>query len=143
MAVPHALSALIEKRAEMSGEIAQLEERLGQLRASLVHLDSTIRLFEPTFRPEVIAPKAKRERAGWFSEGDLPRIVLDILRLAPEPLTVREITLVVMERRGFSANDEVTLRTVEKRVNGALRRREGVAERVPLGPRAVGWRARE
>jgi hypothetical protein len=140
VAIPYALSALIDKRSELSGEIAGLEEKLGQLRSDLVHLDAAIRLFDPTFRPHAIAPKRQRERAGWFSEGDLPRIVLDILRVAAEALTVHEIAIGIMERRGYDPRDRETLIIVEKRVNGVLRPRPGLFERVQLGPRAVGWK---
>lgn len=66
MPMSHALSALIDKRSELSGEIAGLEGKLGQLRADLVHIDAAIRMFDPTFKPYVIAPKSQRERAGWF-----------------------------------------------------------------------------
>jgi hypothetical protein len=142
MALPLAVSALIDKRADLAGDIRSLEQQLYQARANLVHLDATIRLLEPTFKPDVIAPKSKRQRAGWFSEGDLPRTILDIPRTAPEPLTSREVALAVMERRGFSPDDETTLATVESRVNGALRRRRGVVEKVALGPRAVGWKVK-
>jgi hypothetical protein len=107
-----------------------------------VHLDATTRLLEPTFKTEEITPKSKRARAGWFSEGDLPRTILDILRTAPEPLSSREVALAVMERRRFSPDDQTTLATVESRVNGALQRRRGVVEKAALGPRAVGWKVR-
>jgi hypothetical protein len=50
-------------------------------------------------------------------------------------MTAKEIALAVMERRGFSPDDETTLATVESRVNGALRPRRDVAEIVVLGRR--------
>ena len=43
----YALAALRERRAEMSGEITSIERRLRDLRASLVHVDATLRLFDP------------------------------------------------------------------------------------------------
>jgi hypothetical protein len=66
--------------------------------------------------------------------------VLDILRVAAEALTVHEIAVGVMERRGYDPRDRETTIIVEKRVNGVLRRRAALFERVQLGPRAVGWR---
>ena len=135
-----AVAALIRKRAELAGEIAVAEIRLGQARADLLHLDAVIRLFNPSFKPEAIPPKEPRRQDGWFSEGELPRTVLDILRTVPEPLNVREIAVVVMERRGLDTGDRATLATVERRVHRALSRRRSMVERVSLGPRAVGWR---
>lgn len=40
-------SALVNKQAEIAGMIARKQQQLGQLRADLVHLDATIRLFAP------------------------------------------------------------------------------------------------
>ena len=47
MAESHVVSALVAKRAEIAGVIAQTERQLGQFRADLVHLDATLRLFAP------------------------------------------------------------------------------------------------
>jgi hypothetical protein len=66
------------------------------------------------------------------------RMTLEALRKASEPLTAREIALVLMERKGFDQNDEATTRTIEKRVDATVRRREGLIERVVYGPRTVG-----
>ena len=140
MADELAVAALVRKRAELAGEVGELDERLSQARADLVHLDAVLRLLAPAFNPEDIAPKKQIQRRGWFSEGELPRTVLDILRAAPEPLTVREVAAVVMERRGFDAGDRTTAWTVERGVERTLKRRAAVVEKVALGPRAVGWR---
>jgi hypothetical protein len=40
MAESHVVSALVAKRAEIAGVIAQTERQLGQFRADLVHLDA-------------------------------------------------------------------------------------------------------
>ena len=42
----HAIAALVRKRAELAGEIEAGETRLRTLRASLAHVDATIRLFD-------------------------------------------------------------------------------------------------
>src|SRR5919205_2011165 len=131
-----AVAALVRKRAEVAADVVACEERLKQLRADLFHLDAALRLLDPSARPDGIAAKRSRRQNGWFSTGELPRIVLDVLREAPEPLTVPEVALAVMERRGLDAGDKAAVRVVEKRVDAALRRREGTLERVALGPRA-------
>jgi hypothetical protein len=108
-----------------------------------MHLDAVIRLFDPASEPEAIIPKEPGRRLGWFSEGELPRRVFEVLREAVEPLSVREIATEVMQRRGFNAEDASTLATVEKRVGDILRRRPDVLEKVTLGPKAVAWRVAE
>ena len=48
MAESHVVSALVDKRAELAGQIVRIEQQLGQFRADLIHIDATIRLFAPT-----------------------------------------------------------------------------------------------
>jgi hypothetical protein len=105
MAEAHVVAALKDKRAELSGVIADLEKRLGQHRANLLHVDAVLRLFAPEFEPAAIRPKAVRRQNEWFRPGELARLVLDILRVAPAPLTIREITAQVMPRRGLDPQD--------------------------------------
>ncbi|MBV8525520.1 MAG: hypothetical protein JOY71_25925, partial [Acetobacteraceae bacterium] len=40
------------KRAEIAGMTARTQQQLGQFRASLAHVDATIRLFAPAIKPE-------------------------------------------------------------------------------------------
>lgn len=136
----YTLSGLIDKRAERVRRAHDLEDELAQARSDVMHLDAVIRLFDPASEPEAILPKEPGRRLTWFSDGELPRRVFDVLRTAAEPLSVHEIATEVMRRRGFNPEDAATLATVEKRVSDLLRRRADVVEKVSLGPKAVGWR---
>src|SRR3954451_9641178 len=91
MAEPHVVAALKDKRAELSGSIADLEKRIGQHRADLLHVDEVLGLFAPEFEPATILPRAVRRPNSWFKPGELARLVLEVLRTAPAPLSVREI----------------------------------------------------
>jgi hypothetical protein len=143
MTIPYGLAALVEKRAELAGEIRAAEERLEQLRSDVLHVDAVIRLMSPDYRTDAIVPKRRRQRADWFGNGELLRLILDALRRAGEPLTAKEVSLVIIERKGFDSNDAATQRLVEKRVFSALKRRVGsLVEEVVYGPRAVAWRLR-
>ncbi len=51
MAEPHVVSALVAKRAELAGEIEAAEKRVAKLRADLLHLDATLRLFDAEAEP--------------------------------------------------------------------------------------------
>jgi len=64
MAESHVVSALVDKRAELAGQIVRIEQQLGQFRADLIHADATIRLFAPTLEPETIQAKVIRRRDG-------------------------------------------------------------------------------
>jgi hypothetical protein len=43
---PVAVNALRNKRAEITGQIAMFEREVARLRAELVHVDATLRLFD-------------------------------------------------------------------------------------------------
>lgn len=142
MAETHVVSALRDKRAEISGVIEDMGRRIAQHRADLVHVDAVLRLYAPDLEPEGIAPKAVRRRNDWFRPGDLARMVLDILRVAPAPLTTREIAAQIMERRGLDAGDGRTAHLVMKLVaNATTRQSADVLERVGDGP-VKRWRVR-
>jgi hypothetical protein len=117
-----AISALTRKRAELAGELRGLEARTAQLRADLLHLDATIRLLDPSAAPEAILPKRIVQRDDWFGPGELPRLVLDALRIAEGPMPVRALAEAIMLKRGMPPGDRATLLVVEKRVDRYLRR---------------------
>jgi hypothetical protein len=143
MAEAHVVAALKDKRAELSGGIADLEKRIGQHRADLLHVDAVLRLFAPEFEPATIPSKAVRQPSGLFRPGELARMVLDVLRTAPAPLTVREITAQVMERRGLDPQDGRTAELLRKLVRNAVNRQAAdLVERVEDGT-LVRWRVRE
>src|SRR3954464_2379845 len=141
MAEPHVIAALRDKRAELSGGIADLEKRTGQHRADLLHVDAVLRLFAPDLEPATILPKAVRQPSGWFRPGELARMVLDVLRTAPR--SIREITGQVMERRGLDPQDGRMAELLRKLVRNAVNRQAADrVERVEDGT-LVRWRVRE
>src|SRR3954462_331133 len=143
MAGPHVIAALRDKRAELSGGIADLEKRIGQHRADLLHVDAVLRLFAPALEPATIPSKAVRQPSGWFRPGELARMVLEVLRTALAPLSVRDITGQVMERRGLDPQDGGMAKLRRKLVRNAVNRQAAdLVERVEDGT-LVRWRVRE
>jgi hypothetical protein len=142
MAESHVVSALVAKRSEVSGLIADLERKIAQQRADLVHVDAVLRLYAPALEPEGIPARAVRRRNGWFKSGELVRMVLEMLRVAPAPMPLREISIAVMSRRGLDPTDAHTARLIGKLVNNALTRQtDNLIEKITEG-RAVRWRVR-
>jgi hypothetical protein len=43
----HVIAALRDKRSELAGMVTGLEQQLAEHRASLTHVDATMRLFDP------------------------------------------------------------------------------------------------
>ena len=89
MAETHVISALRAKRAEISGYIHELEKKIGRLRANLIHIDESLRLFSPGADPDAIPPKRPYRRTRYFSARELSRRCVDtpkILRPSSERL---------------------------------------------------------
>jgi hypothetical protein len=97
-----ATNALIRKRAEIAGQLRDLEHQTDQLRAEMIHVDSVLRLFAPDIETEKIPAKPRSpQRSEYFARGELTRICLNALRDAAE------------RGDGWLAGDEITLSTMQ------------------------------
>ena len=139
MAEPHVIGALRNKRAELSGTLRQLEQQLAGHRASLAHLDATMRLFDPNIRPKEISPRQRRARNVWFRQGECLRLIHDELREATEPMTTRELTERIMRVKAIPAADDHRRELVQKTLLGSLNRTQATIERVDTAG-VVSWR---
>jgi hypothetical protein len=96
----YALSALRNKRASIASEIVQLERQLRHLKESLVHVDATLLLLDPEANPEAIPNKRHVKRIKLFRQGELGRMILDVLRDAPGELATAEIVTAILVAGG-------------------------------------------
>lgn len=143
MAESHVVTALVAKRSEVAGLIADLERKAAQQRADLVHVDAVLRLYAPELETDCLPSRATRQRNGWFKPGELVRMVLDILRVAPAPMSSKEIATAVMVRRALDPADLHSARLVGKLVNNALARQAGdLVDKIVDEHRSVMWRVR-
>lgn len=130
MAEPHVITALVKRRAELSGDIESTQKHLQQMILDLEHLDRTLLMFDPDYRIETIKPKAFRPPADWSKRGEMTRLILGILRLAAEPMSARDVALQLMLERCLDTNDDKLVRLMAKRCGVALRgmRDRGIAQ---------------
>ena len=98
MAELHVIFALRDKRSALAGMMNRLEQELVQHRANLAHLEATMRLFDPDIRPDKIRPRQQRPRNAWFRPGECLRLIHDVLREAPRPVTARELAERIMDQ---------------------------------------------
>jgi hypothetical protein len=78
----HVVSTLIEKRRELAGIIDNLQRRLDQHRANLVH-DGVVRVLASDIDPERLKPKRLYRRNRYFARNELSRLCLSVrLRIA-------------------------------------------------------------
>jgi hypothetical protein len=78
---PVAIAALSRKRAEIAGLIADMEKRLAEHRADLVHIDNALRLMNSPISGDAIPARKPRPRnTGYFVHGELSRRIYEALR---------------------------------------------------------------
>jgi hypothetical protein len=142
MAELHVIAALRDKRSELSGLMMGLERQLAEHRASLTHVDATMRLFDPQLRPEDIRPRRQRTRSAWFRPGECLRLIYDVLREAPEPVTTRELSDRIIAVKGISVSDDRQRALIEKTILASLNRAKGTIERIKTAG-VVRWRVRQ
>jgi hypothetical protein len=131
----YVLTGLVKRRAQVTGEIEAIHERLKVLLDDLESLDATILQFDPSHCVESIRPRALRPPSDWSNRGQMSRIVLSILRQAAEPLTSRDIALELLVARAMDKRDQKLLKLMTKRVGVALRtQKENGAVRSEQGP---------
>ena len=99
------VDVLRNKRSELVGLMSRLEQQLAQHRGSLIHLDATMRLFDPGMLSQDTDPAQQHERVSWFRPGECRRLIYDVLRDAAQPLATRELAERVMAARGTPAAD--------------------------------------
>lgn len=138
---PVAVNALRNKRAEITGLIAMHERETERLRAELVHLDSTLRLFDPGTDPAVIEPLRRfPRRTEYFARGEVTRRIYDALRAAPE-VRAQDLAEAAMHDKGLPETDRAQRREFVNRflnVMGDMKRR-GKLSKIGRAP-SVKWK---
>ena len=107
MADTHVISALVDKRARIDGEIKARRYQIARLEMELAHIDAVIRMFRPSYDIAKIATKRSfvKNSAG-TPRGSGSREALTVLREAGEPLTASEIARRVLAKQGRADTPE-------------------------------------
>ena len=128
-----ALAALVRKRAELAGRVEHAYAGLERMLADLAGLDTTLRLFDPDIRLDAIKPRDVRLPYGWAKPNHIAtRAVLNVLRLAPGPVTTADITSRVLADMGADGDDPKAWELATERVGEIMRmqRRWSVARSI-------------
>ena len=141
MAEPHVIGALRDKRSELAGMVMGLEQQLVQHRASLTHLDATMRLFDPELRPEEIRARQRRTCNAWFRPGECLRLIYEVLRDAPQPMTTRELVERVTNVKSILVRDDRQRALIQKTILASLSRAKETIERIETAG-GVRWQIR-
>jgi hypothetical protein len=94
----HAVSAIRNRLAEVSGELIAVEKRWRSLREAHHALSQTLRIFDPDADAGQIKPKRPYRRVVPSGSGKLSRSVIDVLRSSDRPMTTLEVVAALGER---------------------------------------------
>ncbi len=114
----HTISGLLRRRAEMLGEAKVLRERLAVVTNAIVSLDEVLHAFGYEGDLETMRPKGVNRNG--FARNKLRRFLLDELRKAKEPVTIRKLTEIVMASRGMDMRDLHLLQDTVRKVRRGL-----------------------
>ena len=123
----YAIHALKDRRATMAGEIVQFKQGIRDREDQLSHLDATLRILDPSYRADTIAPKRLR-RVKLFGGGELNRLIIDALRKADgKPLSTPEIADDIITVKGYGHDAKHALiRRVRANLSYLLRHRGSI-----------------
>jgi hypothetical protein len=113
----HVISALVRKRAELSGRMIALDGEKAKLRSQLNHIDNVLALFGYKDVPRDIKPIAPRSFR--FKRNEVPRFIVRFEREAGEALSRRDLAFKIMAAKEWDAADFQLVRKVEASVKGA------------------------
>lgn len=123
----YAVAALKDRRATLAGEIVQFKQGIQYREEQLAHLDATLRILDPEYRADTIAPKRLR-RVKLFGNGELNRLIIDALRRADgKALSTPAVADSIIAAKGYGSEAKYALiRRVRANLSYLLRHREAV-----------------
>jgi hypothetical protein len=129
MAETHVISALVDKRARIDGEIKMRRYQITRLEMELAHIDAVIRMFRPNYDISKIATKRSfgKNPAG-VPKGAGGRHALSVLREAGEALTANDIAGRVLVKLGKTDTPEARQMLAATIVSTFSRRKDGAVK---------------
>ena len=100
------ITNLRRARARVHRVLDRLEPLVAGYREKLARLEAEIK----AIAPELDLPHRRREPNPDFARGELPRIAMDILRMAAGPMAVRDIATKALARKGITLPDRRTMK---------------------------------
>ncbi|HEY5209632.1 MAG TPA: hypothetical protein VIJ42_09335 [Stellaceae bacterium] len=114
-------SGLDRLHAELSREMQTATKEVLRLRKAIQHVEAVIKLVAPDGDMAMIANRRRRRRILTFKRGEIGQAVYQTLRETAEPLTVKEIALACLLRKGVTGPDKVALYHLEHGIRNLFR----------------------
>src|SRR5260370_41659423 len=90
------------------------------------HVEDVIKMLDPSYSLRAISVKRRRPNP-WFKRGTVYRRAVDVLRVATEPLTAREIAERALATPNIKRPDKAALADLTGTINTSLRNHDGKA----------------
>ena len=140
MVEKHVISALVERRARVSGELQAAQLRVTRLRIDLASIDACIRMFNAEYKIEDIKPKTTfGKNPARLPKGTGSRRALDVLRESGEPLSSDELARRVLLLMDKDA-DERAVSMLAKTIHSSFRRQRNPVVRYDRDSWPGKWR---
>jgi hypothetical protein len=120
-----AVTFLVHLHADLGGQIKANRQEGERLAADMKHVEAVIRMFDPEYNVRAISVRRRNQRNRWYKRGTMFRAVLDVLKAAEAPLTVREIVRKLLTGLGEAEPELKTIRDLEAGVRSTLVRKSG------------------
>lgn len=140
MAEPHVISALVNKRSELLGEIKHYEALIKEYKDDLSVIDKTIHIFDASYDLRTVKSKrVSKER--YFKNGEAVVLILDALRKLGQAVKTDKIADIVADKKSLDLKSDYEKSTFQKAVVGSLSRMvdNGLVERVGREGLTVLW----
>jgi hypothetical protein len=134
-----ALYALIRLHAELGRRINDNKKGAAKLVNAMRHVESIIKMIEPTYDTRRIALKRRMNLNPVFKHGHVSRAVLELLRTATMPMSAEEISVALLQGRGIVEPSRDQTRLMYGAVSTALRTKLGACVAAD-GGRPRRWR---
>lgn len=126
MTEPHVISALVAKRAELSGKLLDLDRQKARLRSQVRNIDHALAIFGYVSEPRDITPVRPRQQL--FKRREVPTLIRELERDGLD-LSNREAALLLIDRKGWDAENAALVAKVTEAVKSAKKWMRGARER--------------
>lgn len=102
MPTEHAISALLQTRKEIAGQIEALSKKVTTLEQDLIHVDATLRIMGYD-GPGLSLGARRSSSAGLFHRNELGRYIREYFRKHPDGFTARDLCRTICLERGWDS----------------------------------------
>jgi hypothetical protein len=120
------IAGLKRKYAELAGQHRIALKTAHALKGDMATIKATLKLFSAEGALIGVKPTAPPIAGAWFKHGQCSRAVLDVLRTAPEPMTIREIAERVVDLCGLPKGERKAFVAAREGVRYVLRQHAGL-----------------